>query len=67
MQLIFRTLAFNDEFIEDISDPETETIGDLYQRVRAHYGIDFIKVALICKGKDLGPDNTVSSYDVIDD
>lgn len=67
MLLIFKPLGFNDEFTIDIIDPQTETVRDLYYRVKAHYEMDFTKVALICKGKDLWPDNTLSSYEVIQD
>lgn len=67
MQLIFRTLAYNDEYTENFDDPHTVTISDLYQRVKDHYGLDFPKVCLICKGKDLLPDHTLSDYDCIQD
>jgi hypothetical protein len=67
MQLNFRPLPFNDEFTEYIDDPQTVTISDLYQRVKDHYGLDFTRVCLICKGKDLLPDHTLSEYDFVQD
>ena len=67
MQLIFRPLPFNDEFTEYIDNPESVTILDLYQRVKDHYGLDFTRVCLICKGKDLLPDKTLTDYDFIQD
>ena len=67
MQLIFRPLPFNDEFTEYIDYPETTTIEELYQRVKDHYGLDFTRVCLICKGKDLLPDNTLADYDFVQD
>jgi len=67
MQLIFRPLPFNDEFTEYFDSPETVSIEGLYQLVKDHYELDFTRICLICKGKDLLPDKTLADYDFIQD
>ena len=45
-------------------EPETHTIRDLCNMIKAHYDMDFRKVALICAGKDLWYDNTLAFYNI---